>query len=232
VVLEDHEVLRRTLNSLSNTIAAESTADRALPDDLTRIDGFEDCVWLLSSNVVNHGTARLMLSEAARLYGTVRSLDHPRVVELGRYRGGTTVLMAAAGAHVLSLDVDAGLAESDRRLRDVLERLGLAERVELVVADSGTYPAEPGSVDLVFVDGDHRYEGVVRDVENWLPAIRPGGFLALHDAQSVEPARPWNSPPDGQVRGVHRFAAELRQRHDLREEPGAGTLVLFRTARD
>lgn len=38
-------------------------------------------------------------------------------------------------------------------------------------------------VDLVFVDGDHSYEGCKGDIEGWLPCIKSGGFMAVHDYQ-------------------------------------------------
>jgi len=36
-------------------------------------------------------------------------------------------------------------------------------------------------IDLLFIDGDHRYEGVLRDFTMWSPLIKPGGFIAFHD---------------------------------------------------
>lgn len=36
-------------------------------------------------------------------------------------------------------------------------------------------------VDLVFIDGDHSYEGCAGDIEAWLPNIKSGGILAIHD---------------------------------------------------
>jgi len=39
----------------------------------------------------------------------------------------------------------------------------------------------PASVDMVFLDGDHSYEGVRRDCLAWRPIIRPGGWLGGHD---------------------------------------------------
>eukprot|EP00929_Paragymnodinium_shiwhaense_P065561 TRINITY_DN32850_c0_g2_i1.p1 TRINITY_DN32850_c0_g2~~TRINITY_DN32850_c0_g2_i1.p1 ORF type:complete len:421 (+),score=70.62 TRINITY_DN32850_c0_g2_i1:86-1348(+) len=38
-----------------------------------------------------------------------------------------------------------------------------------------------GSLDLVFIDGDHAYDAVSRDLLEWLPKVRPGGILAGHD---------------------------------------------------
>ncbi|MBI5492625.1 MAG: class I SAM-dependent methyltransferase [Deltaproteobacteria bacterium] len=38
-----------------------------------------------------------------------------------------------------------------------------------------------GSFDLVFIDGDHRYEAVSRDIELCSPLVREGGILCGHD---------------------------------------------------
>jgi predicted O-methyltransferase YrrM len=40
-----------------------------------------------------------------------------------------------------------------------------------------------GSLDLLFIDGDHSYEGARDDIVSWLPFVRPGGWVALHDAR-------------------------------------------------
>jgi predicted O-methyltransferase YrrM len=229
ITLEDPEVLRVTLNHLSDHIAASAFVDEALPRDLDRIEGFEDCVWILSSNVLNNSVARLMLSEASHIFATVRTLEGtPRVVEIGRYHGGTAFLLAAAGGDVLSIDIDERLRESDERLRSALSRVGLEDRVELIFADSSTLPIETGSIDFVFVDGDHGYEAVSRDVAHWVPALRRGGILLLHDAKWPEPSRPWNRPPDRAVLGVHRLVEELRRRPDLDEMSAPGSLAQFR----
>ncbi|NBT49495.1 MAG: class I SAM-dependent methyltransferase [Actinobacteria bacterium] len=37
------------------------------------------------------------------------------------------------------------------------------------------------SLDLIYVDGDHRYEAVVADIQGWKPKLRNGGILAGHD---------------------------------------------------
>ena len=228
-MLEDPEILRVTLNHLSDQIAAQGFVGEALPRDLRRIGGFEDCLWLFSSNVLNHSASRLMLNEAAHLFGLVQGFaGTPRVVEVGRYRGGTTLLLAAAGADVLSIDVDDELRESDESLRSALARLGLQGRAELIFADSATVPTEAGSVDIVFLDGDHTYEGVSRDVARWAPALRPGGILLLHDGKFPQPSRPWNRPPDAGILGPKLLAEELRLRSDFSEMSAPGTLAQFR----
>lgn len=38
-----------------------------------------------------------------------------------------------------------------------------------------------GTLDCVFIDGDHSYEGVRLDIDCWLPKVRPGGIISGHD---------------------------------------------------
>lgn len=38
-----------------------------------------------------------------------------------------------------------------------------------------------GSLDIVFIDGDHTYEGCRADILAWRSKVRPGGWLTGHD---------------------------------------------------
>lgn len=40
-------------------------------------------------------------------------------------------------------------------------------------------------VDLVFVDGGHQYHEAKGDIEIWLPLIKPGGVMAVHDFEKT-----------------------------------------------
>ena len=54
------------------------------------------------------------------------------------------------------------------------------------------------SLDLVFIDGDHRYGAVSADLDAWIPKVKPGGILAGHDYYAGGSSFP----------GVHRAVVE------------------------
>lgn len=225
--LKDEDTLGWALMSLSDQICLAASFDEAQPADIDEITSFEDCAWLFSSNALNHRLSRLEVLEAAYLFRLVRSLEDPLVGEIGRFKGGSTFLLAAAGARVVSIDNDLERQAVDAPpLARALERYGLRDRVEIVIGDSRTYPVERGTFDLVFVDGDHRYEGVRADFEHWWPAVANGGHMLFHDAEREM----WTpSPaPRAQTEGVIRLVAEVASREDVVRVPGApGTFAHF-----
>jgi cephalosporin hydroxylase len=42
-----------------------------------------------------------------------------------------------------------------------------------------------GPFDLLLIDGDHSYKGVTADINNYLPFLKDGGFLVLHDSATT-----------------------------------------------
>ena len=66
-----------------------------------------------------------------------------------------------------------------------IRHFGLQDIVEAVPADSeaaiGLLPLKNESVDLLFIDGGHDLATVRRDIELYLPLVKPGGVIAFHD---------------------------------------------------
>jgi hypothetical protein len=42
-------------------------------------------------------------------------------------------------------------------------------------------------IDVLFIDGDHTYEGVKDDWDNFSPFIKPGGVVYFHDCDATSP---------------------------------------------
>jgi Methyltransferase domain len=43
-----------------------------------------------------------------------------------------------------------------------------------------------GSLDFVFIDADHSYEGCKADIQAWLPKLKPSGFISGHDYDNTD----------------------------------------------
>jgi SAM-dependent methyltransferase len=202
--------------------------DEVMPAQLSDVSHFQDLLWLFSSNYANRGISLLMLDEALWLFNTVRSLDKPRVAEVGRAKGGTTFLLAAAGARVVSLDnqaLEAGNAKLhdgtpelsyDEALEEVLRRHGLENSVEAIVGDAITHPVPTAEFDLVLLDVPFSAHRMSDLFEHWWPGVRPGGLVVLRDGR--EPRAP----------GVREFAETLQARGDITfmdHAPGVFTVL-------
>jgi len=62
---------------------------------------------------------------------------------------------------------------------------------------------EDESIDWVYIDGDHTYEGVSEDLRLWWPKLKIGGYLTGDDYAVV------SNPRFGVVRAVDDFVAHL-----------------------
>lgn len=74
-------------------------------------------------------------------------------------------------------------AGGDRTYAGVVERFGNDPRVHLHRQYSYKAAAsfEDASLDFVYLDGDHRYEFVLRDLIDFAAKLKPGGLLFGHD---------------------------------------------------
>ena len=185
------------------------------------VRGFEDLAFLFSGNQLNHGIASLQIDEAALLYRVARDAGPGALAEIGRFRGGSTVITSAAmdaGAELWSYDLSSAF---DAQLDDALRRLGLRERVTLVVGDSKTVELPPAPLRALFVDGDHTYEGARTDYLRWRELVAPGGSLLFHDA--VDTGGYGNTYP-----GITRLVGEI-ERDDgaFERRRGAGSIAGF-----
>jgi predicted O-methyltransferase YrrM len=221
--------------ALIHAAVMEPPAERRLrnvqswPESLT---DFEDLAFLFTANELNHGVASLSFDEAAHLFRLARSLGPATIVEIGRFKGGSTIVFATAKhpeATLWSFDLAGERGpgidgeDVDAEITSTLARFGLDRGVHLLRANSRTAEHPDGGCELLFVDGDHSYEGVRADYEHWRDAIKPGGHLLFHDA--AQPERYAAVSP-----GVTRAVEEIERFRDsgFVREPGAGSIAQFR----
>jgi predicted O-methyltransferase YrrM len=124
------------------------------------------------------------------------------IVEIGSFRGRSTIVLARSAppdAHVVAIDPHAG---GDRGPQEIaadaargdadhaafaanLQRAGVADRVRHVRRASQAALGEvSGEIDLLYVDGAHRFIPALQDLVRWGGRVRPGGTMLVHDAFS------------------------------------------------
>lgn len=127
---------------------------------------------------------------------SARDLCH--VMEIGTLHGGTMALWAGISTGTaLSVDLpDGEFGGQHHRLDDKAMRarnlklealfpgrfvgiLGNSHQFSTIYAARNVLPYS--SVDLLFIDGDHTYEGVRSDFHAYSPLVRRGGIVAFHD---------------------------------------------------
>lgn len=215
--------------ALHAATAGDRRAERfpEVADWPSSVQGFEDLDFLFTSSQLGHGVASLRFDEAALLYRLARDAGQANIVEIGRFKGGSTVVMAsamAAGSNLWSYDLhvparpDLVGADLDAELAAALKRLGVEAGVHLLVGDSLTVEIPPGPFDIVFIDGDHSYEGSKADWQRWAPHVRSGGHLLFHDA--VDTGGYGNVYP-----GVQRAMAECAASGAFVRVADAGTIA-------
>lgn len=160
--------------------------------------------------------------EIAALAELVSKQQPKCVIEIGTNNGGTLFLwtrLTGAGATIVSVDLPGGPfgggyptwripfynsfkkeQQSLHLVRGDSHEPATLERVRGLLPES--------SVDFLFIDGDHSYQGVKADFELFSPLVRPGGIVAFHD---IVP-HPKESGSE-----VDQFWAEVKTRFSHRE---------------
>lgn len=120
-----------------------------------------------------------------------------RLLEIGAYTGESTAIFCQHFKSVTTVDrfmnctdrLDGKIVFGSmaRIYEAFLERMSSYDNYHLIKKTSDeafkemTDKPVPQCFDVVYIDGDHRYEQVKKDVVNYSILVRQGGFLAGHD---------------------------------------------------
>lgn len=127
-----------------------------------------------------------LLKEFAQLAEKNAQHRTPIFVNIGAGAGTSTfsLLEAVPSSTIFTVDILASGSEATTNEYLRLKEMGLDKtgQVIKVWGDSKVVGLRwPIIVDLVFVDGDHSYDGCAEDIKAWLPHLRSGGVMAFHD---------------------------------------------------
>jgi hypothetical protein len=145
---------------------------------------------------MTEGQARRLWDRA----GELRSGD--RVVEIGSYHGRSAIVLASAappGVQVICIDPHGGndrgpqqyegaFAEGQRDHETFvanLRRAGVIDRIRHIRKASQQAAADvQGDVELLYIDGAHRFNPARADIVRWGAKVADGGTMLIHDSFS------------------------------------------------
>jgi predicted O-methyltransferase YrrM len=121
-------------------------------------------------------------------------------IEVGSYLGASTAFLGFAALHrggtVHAIDPWTNDAMGAEGARDTWGefRRNTESFAHFIVPHQGFSADVHARVntipcDLLFIDGDHSYDAVVTDLRCWLPSLKRGGALAMHDVDSPDVRR-------------------------------------------
>lgn len=149
-------------------------------------------------------TTHMSVQERCALFSAVWSYcQEGRCLEIGSYLGASACVMSAALLRradtsstvcVYCIDTWQNDAMGSEPNRDTwTEFKQNTKKFQSVITTVRGYSHEVAmpqeSMDLIFIDGDHSYEGAKRDIDLTSHLVRPGGALAFHDANRPPVAR-------------------------------------------
>jgi predicted O-methyltransferase YrrM len=191
------------------------------------LSNIQGLIWpkLMSRTTLNISDIALLYgasqktAELTALIDFLRPYELRTVIEIGSKKGGTLVLWMLLGtpdAHILGIDLPHGpfgggnfAAEQEHVTRKFI---GRDQRMWLFRQDSHDQATLEKLInvlanrkaDLLFIDGDHTYEGVKQDFDMYSRFVKPGGLIMFHDIVDH---------PGFIDCQVHRFWSEIKIGH-------------------
>jgi len=133
--------------------------------------------------------------EIERFFAFVCELNPVNILEIGTAKGGALYLWLQAAhdkATIVSVDLfggEFGGGYHPCRIPFYQAFARSQQQLHLLQADSHAPSTlekvknhfNQTSIDFLFVDGDHTYEGAKQDFQDYGPLVKPGGWIAFHD---------------------------------------------------
>jgi predicted O-methyltransferase YrrM len=185
-----------------------------------------------SCRAINAQTENEFINEVLKKYHTLEGERLLRCLEIGSFQGLSAAMLAQYGI-VFCIDLWANLFDCEAHYESITKvsfNEFVANMVRLNLLNDRVFPIisssvvlthmEPMLFDVIYIDANHDYVPVCKDIERVEKHLSPSGILIFHDYKRV------GDRPDI---GVNQAVDELlaQERHDVYDRHN-GCIVLSR----
>ena len=180
-------------------------------------------------------------SEIKDLVSLIREKKPKTYVEIGTADGGTHYLIRKLCKSItLSVAID-----TDIRNQFLIDRITQTKSSHYILGFSNHRKTirrinlifnGTQTLDVLFIDGDHSYEGVKNDFKHYQSIVRPGGLIIFHDIVEDWKQR-FGRQTNKYTGGVPRFFSEIKDNYEHysfvedSEQDGFGIGVIVQNSR-
>ena len=138
----------------------------------------------MEKSYLSHGTS----SEEKDKHAEISKICNKCIVEIGVLDGDTTAIFLQNNSKVKVYGIAPIIPDSmNANLIGNIERINKLTSLysNFIFIKDFSYNAVKNwteEISYLFIDGDHNYEAVKQDFEEWFPFIEIGGIVALHDS--------------------------------------------------
>lgn len=151
----------------------------------------KDSFYIMRSGLVQQG-----LYDMIEYIDSIRSVSEMSLLEIGSYTGESTTIFASAFKNVVSVDpfiddydmndIACQHAPFEKVYQEFKERTKDFKNIKHIRKTSDeAFKTLKTKFDVIYIDGLHTYEQVVKDITNYKKLLKPSGFMSGHD-YSVE----------------------------------------------
>jgi len=140
---------------------------------------------LIAETAVTYGACQ-KTRELAEFIGLVAELEPDVIVEIGVFAGGTLYAWGRLASTVIGIDDTPGGPEpiycsSGQPRNEHGATMIIGDSHDPATAEILVKILDGRPIDCLFIDGDHRYEGICQDYALYSPLVRSGGLIGFHD---------------------------------------------------
>ena len=126
--------------------------------------------------------------ELAKLF---KELGFKVGAEIGVFQGSYSRALCRYNPDLLLYSIDAWIGQKHEKMHERAINKLKGYNAILIKEESSVAVKrfEDNSLDFVYIDADHRYPAVLKDLTLWTPKVRSGGIVSGHDYQAPDVRR-------------------------------------------